>query len=29
LAYNLLHMVRDSAFWGERVKPSIESVGGL
>jgi len=26
LAYNLLHMIRDSAFWGERVKPSIESI---
>jgi hypothetical protein len=26
LAYNLLHMIRDSAFLGERVKPSIESV---
>jgi len=26
LAYNLLHMIRDSAFWGERIKPSIESI---
>jgi hypothetical protein len=26
LAYNLLHMIRDAAFWGDRVKPSIESV---
>ena len=26
LAYNLLHMIRDAAFWGERVKPSIDSI---
>ncbi len=26
LAYNLLHMIRDTAFWGENVKPSIESI---
>jgi hypothetical protein len=26
LAYNLLHMIRDTAFWGESVKPSIESI---
>lgn len=26
LAYNLLHMIRDSAFWGESVKPSIDSI---
>jgi hypothetical protein len=26
LAYNLLHMIRDAAFWGESVKPSIDSV---
>ncbi len=26
LAYNLLHMIRDSAFWGERVKPSLDSI---
>jgi hypothetical protein len=25
LAYNLLHMIRDAAFWGESVKPSIDS----
>ena len=26
LAYNLLHMIRDTAFWGESIKPSIESI---
>ena len=26
LAYNLLHMIRDAAFRGENVKPSIESI---
>ena len=26
LAYNLLHMIRDTAFWGEKVKPSIDSI---
>jgi hypothetical protein len=26
LAYNLLHMIRDAAFWGENLKPSIESI---
>jgi hypothetical protein len=26
LAYNLLHMIRDTAFLGESVKPSIESI---
>jgi len=26
LACNLLHMIRDAAFWGESVKPSIDSV---
>ncbi|MGA2734813.1 MAG: transposase [Syntrophobacteraceae bacterium] len=26
LAYNLLHMIRDTAFRGENVKPSIESI---
>jgi hypothetical protein len=26
LAYNLLHMVRDTAFWGVSVKPSIDSI---
>ena len=26
LAYNLLHMIRDMAFWGEKVKPSIDSI---
>jgi hypothetical protein len=26
LAYNLLHMIRDTAFWGENVKPSIDSI---
>jgi hypothetical protein len=26
LAYNLLHMIRDAAFWGESVKPSIDSI---
>jgi len=26
LAYNLLHMVRDAASWGESVKPSIDSI---
>jgi hypothetical protein len=26
LAYNLLHMIRDTAFWGESVKPSIDSI---
>jgi len=26
LAYNLLHMIRDAAFWGESVKPSIDSM---
>ncbi len=26
LAYNLLHIIRDTAFWGENVKPSIESI---
>jgi hypothetical protein len=25
-AYNLLHMVRDAAFLGESVKPSIDSI---
>jgi hypothetical protein len=25
LAYNLLHMVRDTAFWGESVKPSVDT----
>jgi hypothetical protein len=24
LACNLLHMIRDAAFWGESVKPSID-----
>jgi hypothetical protein len=26
VAYNLLYMIRDTAFWGENVKPSIESI---
>ncbi len=26
LAYNLLHMIRDTAVWGESVKPSIEFI---
>jgi hypothetical protein len=26
LACNLLHMIRDTAFWGESVKPSIDSI---
>jgi hypothetical protein len=26
LAYNLLHMIRDAAFWGEKVKPFIYSI---
>jgi hypothetical protein len=26
LAYNLLHMIRDAAFWGESVKLSIDSI---
>ncbi|MGO9554140.1 MAG: transposase [Syntrophobacteraceae bacterium] len=26
LSYNLLHMIRDAAFWGESVKPSIDSI---
>jgi hypothetical protein len=26
IAYNLLHMIRDAAFWGESVKPSIDSI---
>jgi len=26
LAYKLLHMIRDTAFWGEGIKPSIESI---
>jgi hypothetical protein len=26
LACNLLHMIRDTAFWGKSVKPSIDSV---
>ena len=26
LAYNLLHMMRDTAFWGEGVKPAVESI---
>ena len=26
LACNLLHMIRDAAFWGESVKPSIDSI---
>ncbi|MGO9017795.1 MAG: transposase [Syntrophobacteraceae bacterium] len=26
LAYNLLHMIRDAAFWGESVKPSVDSI---
>jgi len=26
LAYNLLHLIRDAAFWGESVKPSIDSI---
>ena len=28
LAYNLLHMIRDTAFRGEGIKPSIESIIG-
>jgi IS4 transposase len=24
LAYNLLHLIRDAAFWGEKVRPSID-----
>jgi hypothetical protein len=24
--YNLLHTIRDTAFWGESVKPSIDSI---
>jgi hypothetical protein len=26
LAYNLLHMIRDAAFWSQSVKPSIDSI---
>ena len=26
LAYNMLHMIRNTAFWGENVKPSKESI---
>ena len=26
LAYNLLHMIRDTAFWGQSVKQSIDSI---
>ena len=26
LAYNLLHVIRDAVFWGESVKPSIDSI---
>jgi len=26
LVCNLLHMIRDVAFWGESVKPSIDSI---
>jgi len=26
LAFNLLHMIRDAAFWGASVKPSIDSI---
>ncbi len=26
LAYNLLHMIRDTAFWGQSVRPSIDSI---
>ena len=26
LAYKLLHMIQDTAFWGENVKPSVESI---
>ncbi len=26
LACNLLHMTRDTAFWGESVRPSIDSI---
>src|SRR5208283_5284614 len=26
LAYNLLHMIRDAAFWGESVKPSVDTI---
>jgi hypothetical protein len=26
LAYNLLHMIRDTAFWGQNVRPYIESI---
>ena len=26
LAYNLLHMIRDAAFWGQSVRPSIDSI---
>jgi hypothetical protein len=24
LAYNLLHLIRDAAFWGEKLRPSID-----
>jgi hypothetical protein len=24
LSYNLIHLLRDAAFWGEKVKPSVE-----
>ncbi|MGO9021295.1 MAG: transposase [Syntrophobacteraceae bacterium] len=26
LAYNLLHMIRDAAFWGQSVRPSMDSI---
>jgi hypothetical protein len=26
LAYNLLHMIRDTAFWGQSVRPSIDAI---
>ena len=26
VAYNLLHMIRDTAFWGQSVRPSIDSI---
>jgi hypothetical protein len=26
LAYNLLHMIRDTAFWGQSLRPSIDSI---
>ena len=26
IACKLLHMIRDTAFWGERIKPSIDSI---